>query len=62
MTAAKAVETSLTFTNSLSGDCTNLDDQPPRKCRDSPGFKPFTLLVLTAGETLLTGLEKTIEL
>ena len=43
MTAAKAVETSVTSTNSLSQDYTNLDDQLPQTCYDSPRFKPFTL-------------------
>ena len=44
MTAAKAVETSVTSTNSLSQDYTNLDDQLPQTCHDSPRFKPFTLI------------------
>ena len=43
MTAAKAVETSVTSTSSLSQDYTNLDDQLPLTCHDSPRFKPFTL-------------------
>ena len=43
MTAAKAVKTSVTSTNSLSQDYTNLDDQLPQTCYDSPRFKPFTL-------------------
>ena len=30
-------------TNSLSQDYTNLDDQLPQTCHDSPRFKPFTL-------------------
>ena len=42
MTAAKAVETSVTSTNSLSQDYTNLDDQLPQTYHDSPRFKPFT--------------------
>ena len=42
MTAAEAVETSVT--NSLSQDYTNLNDLPSPTCTDSPGFKPFTLL------------------
>ena len=42
MTAAKAVETSVTSTNSLSQDYTNLDDQLPQTCHNSPRFKPFT--------------------
>ena len=33
MTAAKAVETSVTSTNSLSQDYTNLDDQLPQTCQ-----------------------------
>ena len=46
MTAAEAVETSVTTTNSLSQDFTNLDDidQPSQTLTDTPGFKPFTLL------------------
>ena len=43
MTAADAVETSVTTINSLSQDFTNLDDQPSRTLTDTPGFKPFTL-------------------
>ena len=43
MTAAKAIETSVNSTNSLSRDYTNLDDQLPQTCHDSPRFKPFTL-------------------
>ena len=43
MTAAKAVETSVSSTNSLSQDYTNLDDQLPQTCHDSPRFKPFTV-------------------
>ena len=46
MTAAKAVGTlvkmSVISTNSLSQDYTNLDDQLPQMCHDSPRFKPFT--------------------
>ena len=42
MTAAEAVETSLT--KSLSQDYTNLDDLLSPTCTDYPGFKPFTLL------------------
>ena len=44
MTAAKAVETSVTYTNSPSQDYTNLDNQLPQTYHDSPRFKPFTLL------------------
>ena len=44
MTAAKVVETSVTSTNRLSQDYTNLDDQFPQTCHDSPRFKPFTLI------------------
>ena len=33
MTAAKAVETSVTSTNNLSQDYTNLDDQFPQTCQ-----------------------------
>ena len=40
MTAAEAVEMSVT--NSISQDCTNLDDVPSTRT-DSPGFKPFDL-------------------
>ena len=43
MTAAQAVETSVTSTNSLSQGYNNLDDQLPQTCHDSPRFKPFTL-------------------
>ena len=43
MTAAEAVETSVTTTNSLSQDFTNLDDQPSQTLKDTPGFIPFTL-------------------
>ena len=43
MTAAEAVETSVTTINSLSQDFTNLDDQPSQTLTDTPGFKPFTL-------------------
>ena len=43
MTAAKAVETSVTSTNSLSQDYTDLDDQLRQTCHDPPRFKPFTL-------------------
>ena len=43
MTVAKAVETSVTSTSSLSQDYTNLDDQLPQTCHDSPRFKSFTL-------------------
>ena len=34
VTAAKAVETSATSTNSLSQDYTDLDDQLPQTCHD----------------------------
>ena len=34
MTAAKAVEMSVTSTNSLSQDYTNLDDQLPQTCHN----------------------------
>ena len=44
MTATKAVETSVTSTNSLSQDYTNLGNRLPQKCHDSPRFKPFTLI------------------
>ena len=44
MTAAEAVETSVTTINSISQDFTNLDDQPSQTLTDTPGFKPFTLL------------------
>ena len=44
MTAADAVETSVTTINSLPQDFTNLDDQPSQTLTDTPGFKPFTLL------------------
>ena len=44
MTAAEAVETSVTTINSLSQDFTNLDDQPPQTLTDTPGFKAFTLV------------------
>ena len=30
---------------SLSQDYTNMDDQPPQICHDSPRFKPFILLL-----------------
>ena len=40
MTAAEAVETSVT--NILSQNHTNLDDLPSPKCTDSAGFKAFT--------------------
>ena len=47
MTTAKGVETSVnttnTNTNSPSQDYTNLDDQLPQTCNDTPTFKPFTL-------------------
>ena len=43
MTAAEAIETSVTTINSLSQDFTNLDDQPSRTLTDTPWFKPFTL-------------------
>ena len=39
MTTAKGVETSV---NSPSQDYTNLDDQLPQTCSDTPEFKPFT--------------------
>ena len=45
MTAAEAIETSVTTINSLSQDFTNLDDQPSQTLTDTPGFKPFTLYV-----------------
>ena len=46
MTAAEAIETSVTtINNSLSQDFTNLDDQPSQTLTDTPGFKPFTLYV-----------------
>ena len=35
MTAAKAVETSVTSTNSLSQDYINLDDQLPQTCHNT---------------------------
>ena len=43
MTAAKAVETEVTNTNSLSRDYTNLDDRISQTSIDTPRFKPFTL-------------------
>ena len=43
MTAAKAVETEVTSTNSLSRDYTNLDDRISQTSIDTPRFKPFTL-------------------
>ena len=46
MTAAEAVETSVTTINSLSQDFTNLDDQPSQTLTDTPGFKPFTLMYI----------------
>ena len=42
MTAAEAVETSVTITNSLSEDYTNLDDHILQTTIDTPRFKPFT--------------------
>ena len=38
MTAAKAVETSVTSTKSLSQDYTNLDDQLPQICQEHEYF------------------------
>ena len=43
MTAAEAVETLFTTTNSLSQDYTNLDDHISQTSIDTPTFKPFTL-------------------
>ena len=44
MPAAEAVETSVTTTNSLSQDCTNLDDHNSQISIDTPRFKQLTLL------------------
>ena len=45
MTTAEAVETSVTTTcNSLSQDCTNLDDHISQTSIDTPRFKPFALI------------------
>ena len=45
MTTAKVVETSVNINNdSPSQDSTNLDDLHLKTCKDTPGFKPFTLL------------------
>ena len=41
--AAEAVKTSIT--NSLSQDCTNLDDPPSPTRTDSPELKAFTLII-----------------
>ena len=41
MTAAEAVETSVTTINSLSQDFTNLDDQPSQTLTDTSAFKPL---------------------
>ena len=46
MTAAEAVETSVTSTNSLSQDYTNLDDHFSQTTIDTPRFKPFTLIII----------------
>lgn len=42
MTAAEAVETSVTTTNSLSQTYTNLDDHISETSINTPRFKPFT--------------------
>ena len=57
MTAAKAVEMSVTSTNSLSKDYINLDYQLPQTCHNSPRFKPFTLIV---GPARLAGPEQVV--
>ena len=44
MTATEAVETSVTTTNGLSQDYTNLDDHISQTSIDTPRFKPFTLI------------------
>ena len=49
MTAAEAVETSIT--NSLSQDYSNLDDLLSLTCTEFPGFKPFTLLICLSEHT-----------
>ena len=46
MTAAEAVETSVTSINSLSQDFTNLADEPSKTLTDTPGFKPITLVLV----------------
>ena len=46
MTAAEAVEMSVTTINSLSQDFTNLVDQPSQTLTDTPGFKPLTLVLV----------------
>ena len=56
MTAAEAVETSVT--NSLSQDYTNMDDLPSLTCTDSPGLKPFILNMVYFLVTLLAQLYK----
>ena len=43
MTVAEAVETSVSITNSLSQDHTNLDDHISQTSIDTPRFKPFIL-------------------
>ena len=52
MTTTKAVETSVTSTNSFhQQDYTNLDSQLPQTCYDSPRFKPFTLRSTSQGSS-----------
>ena len=46
MTAAEAVETSVTTTNSLSQTYTNLVDHISETSINTPRFKPFTLVIL----------------
>ena len=52
MTAAEAVETSVTTTNSLSEDYTNIDDHISQTSIDTPRFKPFTLLHIYSNKLL----------
>ena len=47
MTTAQIVETSVT-NNSLSKDCLHLDDHV-KQITDTPGFKPFTILLCLCG-------------
>ena len=46
MTAAEAVEASVSVTDSVSQDYTNLYDLPSPACTDPLGSKPFTIELL----------------
>ena len=54
MTSAQVVETSVNVTlNSPSQDYTHPDDRAPLSYDMTPGFKPFTILIIKVGVTEL---------